>query len=43
MRTVLITGVGWDIGRATAVLPGARGWSIMINYATNTQAARGCG
>ncbi len=43
MRTVLITGVSRDIGRATAVLAGARGWSITINYITNTRVARGCG
>jgi NAD(P)-dependent dehydrogenase (short-subunit alcohol dehydrogenase family) len=32
MKTILITGAGRGIGRATAILCGARGWSVVINY-----------
>ncbi|CAB3773340.1 SDR family oxidoreductase [Paraburkholderia humisilvae] len=39
-KTVLITGASRGIGRATARLAAARGWSIGINYASNETAAR---
>lgn len=39
MKTVLITGASRGIGRATAVLAGARGWSVGINHAANARAA----
>ncbi|HEY3598909.1 MAG TPA: SDR family oxidoreductase [Paraburkholderia sp.] len=39
-KVVLITGASRGIGRATARLLGARGWSVGVNYATNEAAAR---
>ncbi len=39
MKTVLITGASRGIGRAVAVLSGARGWSVGVNYAGNARAA----
>jgi NAD(P)-dependent dehydrogenase (short-subunit alcohol dehydrogenase family) len=39
MKSVLITGGSRGIGRATAILCGARGWSVGINYAGNAEAA----
>lgn len=39
MKTVLITGASRGIGRAAAVLCGARGWSVGIGYAGNEAAA----
>ena len=39
MKTILITGASRGIGRATAVLAGAKGWSVGINYAANERAA----
>jgi NAD(P)-dependent dehydrogenase (short-subunit alcohol dehydrogenase family) len=39
MKTILITGGSRGIGRAAALLAGARGWSVAINYASNGQAA----
>ena len=39
MKTILITGASRGIGRATAALAGARGWSVGINYTANAQAA----
>src|SRR6201989_1200825 len=39
-KTVLITGASRGIGRATARLLGARGWSVGVNYANNEAAAR---
>lgn len=39
MKRILITGGGRGIGRATAVLAAKRGWSVAINYASNTAAA----
>lgn len=38
-RTILITGGSRGIGRATAMLAGARGWSVAINYLGNDFAA----
>ncbi|WP_118182074.1 SDR family oxidoreductase [Paraburkholderia phosphatilytica] len=39
-KVVLITGASRGIGRATALLLGAKGWSIGVNYASNEAAAR---
>ncbi|MEA4838081.1 MAG: SDR family oxidoreductase [Rhodospirillaceae bacterium] len=39
MKTVLITGGSRGIGRATALLCGARGWSVAVNYVHDVQAA----
>lgn len=39
-KAVLITGASRGIGRATARLLGARGWSVGVNYAHNEAAAR---
>lgn len=39
MKTVLITGASRGIGRATAVLAGAQGWSVGVNYAADARAA----
>ena len=39
-KTVLITGASRGIGRATAISCGARGWSVLVNYASNENAAR---
>jgi NAD(P)-dependent dehydrogenase (short-subunit alcohol dehydrogenase family) len=39
-KVVLITGASRGIGRATARLLGARGWSVGVNYAHNEKAAR---
>lgn len=38
-KVILITGGSRGIGRATAVLCGARGWSVGVNYASNRAAA----
>lgn len=38
-RTILITGASRGIGRETARLCGARGWSVGVNYVSNTDAA----
>lgn len=38
-KTVLITGGSRGIGRATALLCGARGWNVAINYARDSEAA----
>jgi NAD(P)-dependent dehydrogenase (short-subunit alcohol dehydrogenase family) len=38
-KVVLITGASRGIGSASAVLCGARGWSVAINYQTNQDAA----
>ncbi len=38
-KTVLITGGSRGIGRATALLCGARGWNVAINYASDGDAA----
>ena len=40
MKTILITGAGRGIGRATALLCGARGWSVAINYVRDATAAQ---
>jgi NAD(P)-dependent dehydrogenase (short-subunit alcohol dehydrogenase family) len=39
MKAILITGASRGIGRAAALLAGARGWSVAVNYADNRQAA----
>ncbi|MDE1007517.1 MAG: SDR family oxidoreductase [Paraburkholderia fungorum] len=39
-KAVLITGGSRGIGRATARLLGAQGWSVGVNYAQNVAAAR---
>jgi len=39
-KVVLITGASRGIGRATAHLLGARGWSVGVNYAHNEAAAQ---
>ncbi len=39
-RTILITGGSRGIGRATAILCGARGWSVAINYHSDEGAAQ---
>ncbi|GAB2912234.1 SDR family oxidoreductase [Paraburkholderia jirisanensis] len=39
-KSVLITGASRGIGRATALLLGARGWSVGVNYTSNEAAAR---
>ncbi|MGH8327099.1 MAG: SDR family NAD(P)-dependent oxidoreductase, partial [Steroidobacteraceae bacterium] len=39
MNTVLITGASRGIGRATAVLAAARGWSVAVNYRKEADAA----
>ena len=38
-KTILITGAGRGIGRATALLCAARGWNVAINYAKDEAAA----
>jgi NAD(P)-dependent dehydrogenase (short-subunit alcohol dehydrogenase family) len=38
-KTILITGASRGIGRATALLAAARGWSVGVNYAGNREAA----
>ncbi len=38
-KTILITGGSRGIGRATAVLAGARGWSVGVNYVGDAAAA----
>jgi NAD(P)-dependent dehydrogenase (short-subunit alcohol dehydrogenase family) len=39
MKTILITGASRGIGRATALLCGARGWSVAITYVRDERAA----
>jgi NAD(P)-dependent dehydrogenase (short-subunit alcohol dehydrogenase family) len=39
MKSVLITGASRGIGRATALLCGARGWPVAINYLRDERAA----
>jgi NAD(P)-dependent dehydrogenase (short-subunit alcohol dehydrogenase family) len=38
-KVILITGGSRGIGRSVALLCGARGWSVGVNYATNKNAA----
>lgn len=40
MKRILITGGSRGIGRATAILSGARGWSVAINYVADAEAAK---
>ncbi len=42
MKTILVTGAGRGIGRATALACAARGWSIGINYLRDAAAAADC-
>lgn len=39
MTAILITGASRGIGRAVAIMCGARGWSVGINYVSDRQAA----
>lgn len=39
MMTILITGAGRGIGRATALLAGRHGWSVVVNYVADAAAA----
>jgi NAD(P)-dependent dehydrogenase (short-subunit alcohol dehydrogenase family) len=39
VTAILITGASRGIGRATAMLCGARGWSVAVNYQSNAAAA----
>jgi NAD(P)-dependent dehydrogenase (short-subunit alcohol dehydrogenase family) len=39
MKTILITGASRGIGRATAILCGAKGWSVAVNYQSDQDAA----
>jgi NAD(P)-dependent dehydrogenase (short-subunit alcohol dehydrogenase family) len=39
-KSILITGAGRGIGRATALLAGARGWSVAVNFLRNQGAAQ---
>ena len=38
-KVILITGASRGIGRSAALLAGARGWSVGVNYASNKEAA----
>ncbi|MDR5732349.1 SDR family oxidoreductase [Caballeronia sp. LZ025] len=38
-KVILITGASRGIGRSAAILAGARGWSVGVNFATNASAA----
>jgi NAD(P)-dependent dehydrogenase (short-subunit alcohol dehydrogenase family) len=38
-KVILITGASRGIGRSAALLAGARGWSVGVNYASNAAAA----
>ena len=40
MTTILITGGARGIGRAAAIMAGARGWSVAVNYLGNERAAQ---
>lgn len=39
MANIVITGGSRGIGRATAIAAGKRGWSVVVNYRENAQAA----
>jgi NAD(P)-dependent dehydrogenase (short-subunit alcohol dehydrogenase family) len=39
MKAILITGASRGIGRATAILCGAKGWAVAVNYQSNQDAA----
>jgi NAD(P)-dependent dehydrogenase (short-subunit alcohol dehydrogenase family) len=39
MKSILITGASRGIGRATALLAGAAGWSVGVNFVSDTAAA----
>ena len=38
-KSIIITGAGRGIGRATAIMAGRRGWSVGVNFAGNGKAA----
>ena len=38
-KVILVTGGSRGIGRSAAILAGARGWSVGVNYAGNAKAA----
>lgn len=38
-KSILITGASRGIGRSAAIMAGARGWSVAVNYLGNRQAA----
>jgi NAD(P)-dependent dehydrogenase (short-subunit alcohol dehydrogenase family) len=40
MKTILVSGASRGIGRATALLCGARGWSVVVNYVRDEHAAQ---
>lgn len=39
-KSILITGAGRGIGRAAAIIAGARGWNVAVNFLNNENAAR---
>jgi NAD(P)-dependent dehydrogenase (short-subunit alcohol dehydrogenase family) len=40
LKTVLVTGAGRGIGRATALLAAERGWDVAVNYTRDADAAQ---
>jgi len=39
-KSILVTGAGRGIGRATALIAGARGWNVAVNFLRNEASAR---